>query len=123
MCVWMCACVLCMILFRVLILTVGHDNTPKCMCMLCMTLFRVLVLTVGHDSLLCVCVCVCVCVKKPTGVGEWDPHPRGWSHSPTKYMHVHACIYKCIVSIFLCFLYFAYIHNTLSISVLNMNLS
>jgi hypothetical protein len=54
-----CACVLCMTLFSVLILTVGHDNTGKCMCMLCMTLFRVLVLTVGHDSLMCI-VCVCV---------------------------------------------------------------
>ena len=34
---------------------------------------------------LCVCVCVCerecVCVI-PTGMGEWDPHPRGWSNSP-----------------------------------------
>ena len=27
------------------------------------------------------CVCVCVCVI-PTGMGEWNPHPRGWSHSP-----------------------------------------
>ena len=47
-----------MTLFRVLMLTVGHDSTPKCICMLCMTLFRVLILTVGHDSLMCVCVCV-----------------------------------------------------------------
>ena len=53
-----------MTLFRVLMLTVGHDNTPKCMCMLCMTLFRVLMLTVGHDSLMCVCVCVCVSIKR-----------------------------------------------------------
>jgi hypothetical protein len=29
--------VLCMILFLVLMLTVGLDNTPKCMRMLCMT--------------------------------------------------------------------------------------
>ena len=29
--------VLCMTLFHVLMLTVGHDNTPKCMSMLCMT--------------------------------------------------------------------------------------
>ena len=54
MCVCVCvrarACVLCITLFRVLMLTVGHDNTPKCMCMLRMTLFRVLILTVGHDS-------------------------------------------------------------------------
>ena len=74
-----CACVLCITLFRILMLTVGHDSTPKCMgmtlfrilmltvghnstpkymCMLCMTLFGVLILTatVGHDSLMCVCV-------------------------------------------------------------------
>ena len=75
MCVLVCAraCVLCMTLFRVLMLTVGHDNTTKCMCMLCMTLFRILILTVGHDSLVCVCVrvrvrvrvrvCVRVCVR------------------------------------------------------------
>ena len=49
--------VLCMTLFCILMLTVGHDNTPRCMCVLCLTLFRVLILTVGHDSLTCVCVC------------------------------------------------------------------
>ena len=52
--------VLCMTLLRVLMLTVGHDNTSKCMCVLCMTLFRILILTVGHDSLMCACMCVCV---------------------------------------------------------------
>ena len=57
MCVCICACVLCMTLFHILMLTVGRDNTPKRMCMLCMTLFCVLILTVGHDSLMCVCVC------------------------------------------------------------------
>ena len=39
-CVCACACVLCMTLFRVLMLTVGHDSTPKCICMLCMTVSR-----------------------------------------------------------------------------------
>ena len=37
------ACVLCMTLFHVLMLTVGHDNTPRYICMLRMTLFRVLI--------------------------------------------------------------------------------
>ena len=32
----------------------------KCAGMLCMTLFRILILSVGHDSIN-VCVCVCVC--------------------------------------------------------------
>ena len=50
-----------MTLSSVLILTVGHDNTPKCVCVLCMTLSNTLILTVGHDSKN-VCVCVCVCV-------------------------------------------------------------
>ena len=63
MCVYGCVHVhvhvhvhVCMTLFHILMLTVGHDSTPKCMCMLCMTLFRVLILAVGHDSLICVCV-------------------------------------------------------------------
>ena len=33
-----------------------------------MTLFRVLMLTVGHDSLMC--ACVCVCVVDEDGAGE-----------------------------------------------------
>ena len=54
---------LCMTLSSILILTVGHDSTPKCVCMLCMTLSSVLILTVGRDSIArCVCVRVCVLV-------------------------------------------------------------
>ena len=51
--------VLCMTLLSVLILTVGHDSTPKCVHMLCMTLSSILILTVGHDNIIkCVCVCM-----------------------------------------------------------------
>ena len=41
---------LCMTLLSILILTVGHNSTPKCVCMLCMILSSILILTVGHDS-------------------------------------------------------------------------
>ena len=40
--------------FRVQILTVGHDNTPRCMCMLCMTLFRSLIAYSGSWQPKCV---------------------------------------------------------------------
>ena len=49
-----------MTLSSVMILTVGHDSTPKCVHMLCMTLSSVLILTVGHDS---IARCVCVCAR------------------------------------------------------------
>ena len=51
-----------MTLSSVLILTVGHDSTPKCVYMLCMTLSSVLIQLV-MTALLGVCVCVCMCVR------------------------------------------------------------
>ena len=58
-----CVHMLCMTLSSVLILTVGHDSTPKCVHMLCMTLSSILILTVGHDGIArYVCVCAHVCI-------------------------------------------------------------
>ena len=65
-----------MTLFHVLVITVDHDSIPisACVCMLCTILFCILIPTVGHDSLMfvhqyyydIVCislhVCMCVCV-------------------------------------------------------------
>ncbi len=48
-----------MTLSSILILTVGHDSTPKCTCVLCMTISRSD--TIDHDSI-SVFICVCVCV-------------------------------------------------------------
>ena len=69
-CVWACAraCVLCMTLFRVQILTVGHENTPRCICVPCMTLFRVLIAYSGSWQPKCVCVCVSVCHRTSCSV-------------------------------------------------------
>ena len=54
----------CMTPFHILMLTVGHDNTPRCMCICCVwDCFAFWLLTVDYDSQsVCVCVCVCVCV-------------------------------------------------------------
>ena len=43
-----------MALSSVLILTVGHNSTPRCTCVLCMTISRSD--TIGHDG---ISVCVC----------------------------------------------------------------
>ena len=60
--------VLCMTLFRILILTVGHDSITYCVCAgvcvhVCVCACAVYDTvsrsdTVGHDSITCVCVCV-----------------------------------------------------------------
>ena len=48
--------VCCVVLFRVLMLTVGHDSTPRCMCMLCMTVSRSDCLQWVMTAKVCVCV-------------------------------------------------------------------
>ena len=67
-----------MTLSSVLILTMGHDSTPKCVYMLCMTLSSVLILTVGHDSI-ARCVCVCVFVGHCLETKVFIPEGCGWS--------------------------------------------